>query len=133
MDTYPTPPQKKGIGVLGWLGIGCGGIVVLVIIALVVGGAILTPKLKQLGEDFAKNPARATATTLVSVAHGQIEMAAEDDVNRRYTIRDKKTGELTTIYFDIRTQKPVTVKGDFSSIPAGATGPAPTATPAPTN
>lgn len=90
---------------------------------------MLGPKFKKIGEDFAQNPARATATTAMNFSAGQLEMVEQDDVNRRYTLKAKKTGELTTIYFDVRTQKPETVKGDFSAIPQGATAPA-AATPA---
>jgi len=123
MDSVP-PPQKKGLGVLGWLGIGCGGLVVLIVIVVVAGGVFFGPKLKQLGQDFQKNPTRATATTAMSASMGQLEMVAEDDENKRYTLRQKGTGKLTTIYWDAKQQKPMTVEGDFSAIPADANAPA---------
>jgi hypothetical protein len=56
-------------------------------------------------------------------------MAAEDDVNKRYTVREKQTGKLTTFYWNAKKGLPEKVDGDFSAIPADAT--APSATPVP--
>jgi hypothetical protein len=116
MDT-PPPLQKKGLGPLAWVGIGCGGIVVLVIIAFVVFGVLFGGKIKQFAEDAQKNPARATATTIVTMSAGQLEMVAEDDANKRYTIREKQSGKLTTIYWSERKKAPEVIPGDFSAIP----------------
>jgi hypothetical protein len=127
MDPSTPPPQKKGLGVLAWLGIGCGGLILLLAIVVAVVGIRFGPALRQFGTDFQKNPTRATATTMISVSGGQFEMVAEDDVNKRYTIRQKATGKLMTIYWDAKKQAPVTIEGDFSAIPADAN---PAATPA---
>ncbi|MEA3208721.1 MAG: hypothetical protein QOE70_1778 [Chthoniobacter sp.] len=125
MDT-PTP-QKKGLGPLAWIGIGCGGIIVLAIIAFVVFGVLFGGKLKKFAEDAQKNPTRTTATTMVTVSGGQFEMIAEDDANKRYTVREKKSGNLTTIYWNEKKKAPEVISGDFSAIPADA-GSAPTTT-----
>lgn len=112
-NTTPTPP-KKGLGPLAWLGIGCGGIIVLGIVAVVI---FVTMKARK----FAENPTRATATTMVTVSVGLIEMVKEDDANKRYTVRAKENGKLTTIYWDEKKQAPAVVEGDFSAIPTGET------------
>ena len=117
MET-PPPLQKKGLGPLAWVGIGCGGIVVLVIIAFVVSAVLFGGKIKQFAEDAQKNPTRVTATTMVTMSGGQFEMIAEDDVNKRYTVREKQNGKLTTIYWDERKKAPEVISGDFSAIPA---------------
>jgi len=119
----PPSPQKKGLSGLAWLGIGCGGVVVLAIIVVIIAGVIFGPKLKQFAEDAAKNPTRATATTMINVGGGQFEMVAEDDVNKRYTVREKRSGKLTTIYWDAKKSAPVVIPGDFSAIPADASAP----------
>jgi hypothetical protein len=123
MDTPPSIP-KKGLGPLAWVGIGCGSIIVLGIVGFLVAGALLGPKIKKFAEDAQKDPARATATTMVNFSAGQIEMVAEDEPGKRYTVREKKTGKLTTIYWDAKTQAPAVIEGDFSAIPAN-TAPAP--------
>ena len=124
MDTPPNAPQKKGLGVFAWLGIGCGALIVLLIIGGVIASIFLGPKLKKFAEDVQKDPTRTTATTMVSVSMGQIEMVKEDPANKRYTVRQKTNGQLTTIYWDTKKQAPVTVQGDFSAIPPGANSPA---------
>ena len=98
METSSPTPQKKGLGALAWVGIGCGGIIVLAIIGIVISGMMFGGKIKQFAEDAQKNPTRATASLMVSASAGQFEMAAEDDTNKRYTVREKKSGSLTTIY-----------------------------------
>ena len=124
MET-PTPPPKKGLGVLAWLGIGCGGVLVLLAILAVVGGIWMKPYLTKFAADAQTNPTKAAASLMISVSGGQFEMAAEDDINKRYTVRQKGTGALTTIYWDARQKKPITIKGDFSAIPADAQLPPP--------
>ncbi|HSI13542.1 MAG TPA: hypothetical protein VK961_15970 [Chthoniobacter sp.] len=128
MDT--PPPPKKGLGPLAWLGIGCGALIVIIIVVLVVFGMVAGPKLKKFAEEAQKNPTRATATTMVSMTGGQFEMVKEDDVNKRYTVRQKSNGQLTTIYWDAKQNKPMTVTGDFSAIPADANSSSAPATPA---
>ncbi len=130
-NTSPTP-QKKGLGALTWVGIGCGGIIVL----LLIGGLILVPKLKKFGEaaaavaeEMKTNPTRATASTRIIT--GIFEMAAEDAAHKRYTVREKQGGKLTTIYWDAKANAPATVEGDFTAIPAAESAPAPAAEPEP--
>jgi hypothetical protein len=116
MDT--PPPQKKGLGPLAWLGIGCGGVVAIAIIGIVVFTVFFGGKLKQFAEEASKNPTRATATTMVKASFGQFEMVAEDDVNKRYTVKEKQSGKLTTIYWSAKKSAPEVIPGDFSAIPA---------------
>src|SRR5690348_10862499 len=128
------PPQKQGLGALGWIGIGCGGILVIGIIVVVLAFALFAPKLKNFAEEMQKNPTRTMATTMVTMGAGQIEMVAEDDANKRYTVREKKNGKLTTIYWDAKKNAPEVIPGDFSAIPADASLPSPEpvpSTPAP--
>lgn len=127
-NTSPTP-QKKGLGALAWVGIGCGGIIVLGIIIIVAGYAMFGDKAKQLVDDMQKNPARTTAALMVNASGGQFEFVAEDDANKRYTVREKANGKLTTIYWDEKKQSPEVISGDFTAIPSG--DPVPEAPPAP--
>ena len=128
MDTSSPTPQKKGLGVLAWLGIGCGGLVVLGVIGVVVFWMMAGGKIKQLAGDMQKNPTRATATLMVNASVGQIELVAEDDEHLRYTVKTKQGGQLTTIYWDEKKKAPVSIPGDFSAIPADSPAPS---TPAP--
>jgi hypothetical protein len=134
--TTPTqvPPAapKKGLGTGAKIGIGCGAIVLLAIIAFVVATVIFGGKLKDFAEEAQKNPTRATATMMVKASVGTMEMVAEDDVNKRYTVKETKTGKLTTIYWNEKTNAPEVIEGDFSAIPvepAAGTLPEPPAEP----
>ena len=119
MDSNIPPPQKKGLGPLAWVGIGCGGLLVLGIIAFAVFAIVLAPKMKKFADEAQNNPTRAAAGLMVSVSAGQMEMVAEDDVNKRYTVKQKQNGKLTTIYWSKKKNEPVVIEGDFSAIPAG--------------
>lgn len=139
MDTSPSSAQKKGLGTPAKIGIGCGAVVILAIIGVVVTAVMFGGKLKQFTEEAKKNPTRATATTMVSASFGHLEMVAEDDANKRYTVKDKKSGALTTVYWNEKKQAAEVVNGDFSAIPtdapaaeaAPAGGTAPATDPAP--
>lgn len=112
----PTP--KKGLGTGAKVGIGCGGLALLVIIGIVIAGIMGAGKLKKFAEDAQKDPTRTTATMMVSASMGNMEMVAEDEVNKRYTVKDKKSGTMTTIYWDANKNAPAVIQGDFSAIPA---------------
>jgi hypothetical protein len=130
MDTPPL--QKKGLGPLAWVGIGCGSLIVLAILAFIIAGFVWGGKIKQFAEDAQKNPTRTTAAAMVTMSGGQFEMVAEDDENLRYTVREKKGGKLTTIYWDAKKQVPEVIEGDFSAIPtASEITPEPKPEPAP--
>lgn len=126
MDTNTTPPvnpnaspavPKKGLSTVAMIGIGCGGIVLIAIIAIVIGSVMLGGKLKGFAEEASKNPTRAAASVMVSMSAGTMEMVAEDDANKRYTVKETKTGKLTTIYWDEKKSAPAVIEGDFTAIP----------------
>ena len=121
-----SPPPKKGLGTGAKIGIGCGAIVLLAIIGVIIASVMFGGKLKEFAEDVQENPTRAYATMMVSMSAGTMEMVAEDDVNKRYTVKETKSGKLTTIYWDEKKQAPEVIPGDFSAIPSvSASEPAP--------
>jgi hypothetical protein len=123
--SQPPIPPKKGLGTGAKVGIGCGAVVLLLLIAAIVAGVLFGGKLKNFAEQAQKDPARASAEMMISMSGGKFQMAAEDPVAKRYTVKDSK-GNLTTIYWDEAKKAPVTIQGDFSAIPASpAPAPAP--------
>lgn len=126
--SIPATP-KKGLGTGAKIGIGCGVVVLLGIIGLVIAFVMLGSKIKEFGEEAQTNPTRAAASLRVNVSGGEFKMVAEDEVNKRYTVKDSK-GNLTTIYWDEATKAPITIQGDFSAIPTAPAIPAPVEEPA---
>lgn len=112
-----TPVVKKGLGTGAKIGIGCGALVALILVGLVIFGLVMAPKMKKFAEDAQQNPTRAAASMMVTVSGGKMTMVAEDDSNKRYTVKESGTGVLTTIYWDEVKKEPVVITGDFSAIP----------------
>ena len=113
--------SKKGLGTGAKIGIGCGAIIALIILGLVIVSVMFGDKIKKFAEDAQQNPTRATATMMVSAGAGT--MVAEDDANKRYTLKDP-SGKLITIYWDESKQAPEVIDGDFSAIPVVPAPPA---------
>ncbi|HEY7216684.1 MAG TPA: hypothetical protein VIC28_18830 [Thermoanaerobaculia bacterium] len=86
------PPAKKGLGPLGWVLIGCGGIIVIGFLAL--GGVTWFAKKKI--DQFAENPT-FNAAKLVVKMNPELELVSADEKNSTLTIKNKKTGEVVTI------------------------------------
>lgn len=105
-ETPPVPPvpqQKKGIPVLGWLGIGCGTILIIAIIAisLLVGWCKRT-----VGDisDFQNNPEKATAEMIIKLSP-EVEKVSQDDAAGEMTIRTQDGKVMTMSYKDISEGK----------------------------
>jgi hypothetical protein len=88
----PPPPGKKGMGVLGWLAIGCLVIVVLGLGTCYALGRFATNKFKQ----YADNP-EMTAARLIVGANPDLELVSTDEAAGKLTIRNKETGEQVTV------------------------------------
>lgn len=99
------PPQKKKLGPLAWVLIGCLGIVILVGGAMLVGGFFVAKKVKDVADDYKENPARAAAQMVVRV-NPDLELVETDDEAQTMTIRNKQTGEVFTAdWSDIKEGK----------------------------
>ncbi|MDZ4289382.1 MAG: hypothetical protein U0984_15570, partial [Prosthecobacter sp.] len=121
--SLPTPP-KKGLSGLAIAGIGCGGLFLLACL----GGGVLAmracSKVKEMAGDFQKNPAKAAATLMVK-ANPELELVSTNDAKGEITIKNKKTGEVTTMSFDEMSQGKFTVKdakGNETTIDGSAVG-----------
>lgn len=114
MATTPTPPPppppaqpaaappKKGTSPLVWILVGCGALLLVVALALLVGGLFVAKKVKDVVGDAGKNPAMAAAK-LVAAANPDIELVSADEDAQTVTLRNKKTGEVMT--FDLEDVK----------------------------
>lgn len=118
----PSPAPKKGLSGLAFAGIGCGAL-------LVMGGVVmlvLIGKGCQMAKDFAsdvqKNPARAAAELAVKM-NPDLELVRTDDAKGEITVRQKSNGEEITLSFDDIAKGKFTVrnsKGEETSVDAGS-------------
>ncbi|MGB3976941.1 MAG: hypothetical protein WBM02_11630 [bacterium] len=96
---------KKGLGPLAWVGIGCGIIVLIIIIVTVAGGLFIAGKVKDTADDFKKNPELAAARLIVKT-NPDLEEVAYDEKKGTITFRNKDTDETITASFaDIKDGK----------------------------
>lgn len=91
----PAPTPKK-TSPLVWVLVGCGVIVLLVVLVLAVGGFIIGKKVKDFAKDAERNPAVAAAEMAVRF-NPEIEVVDKDYDRGTITIRNKKTGEVLTM------------------------------------
>lgn len=107
----PQQPVKKGLGPLGWVLIGCGGLIVVGAIAIAgmmyAGGRFL----KNKAEEFEKNPTYAAAKLAVQV-NPDLEIVSSDEKNGTLTIKNKKTGEVITMSAEDAKEGRWTFKSD---------------------
>ncbi|HSF39476.1 MAG TPA: hypothetical protein VLT87_06755, partial [Thermoanaerobaculia bacterium] len=88
----PPPAPKKGLGPLAWVGIGCGALLVIGVVAMFAVGYIAKRQLDK----FEDNPAMAAATLAVRL-NPELELVKADEENNTLTVKNKKTGEVVTL------------------------------------
>lgn len=96
MSDATQAPAKKGLHPLAWVGIGCGVILVFVVVALGVGGYFVAQKAKSFAQDLEDNPG-LTAARFIVKASPDLEEVSVDEKAGTMTIRNKKTGEIITV------------------------------------
>jgi hypothetical protein len=99
---YPqAQPPKKGGG-LKWVLIGCGGFILVGIIAVVAIGWFGYYKAKQAGFDpelMKRNPALAAAKLAIGLDKDK-ELVSIDETSNTLTVKDKKSGKTVTLTFE---------------------------------
>jgi len=99
MDTPQSPAPKKGLSGLAIAGIGCGGLIVLVIIAVFVLAGKACTKINEVAGDFQENPAKAAAMLALKF-NPEVEVVSTDDTKNEITFRTKKDGKTMTMSFE---------------------------------
>jgi hypothetical protein len=89
------PPARKGMSPLAWIGIGC--VVILILCGIAFG--IMGYFAKRALDRVSKNPTMAAAELMVR-ANPDLELVKADEDHNTITVKDKKTGETTTISAD---------------------------------
>jgi hypothetical protein len=106
------PPAQKGNKTLLYVGIGCGA---LIFIGLIAGG-LFAWYATQKAMEFADNPAYGTLRLAVA-ANPELETVSADAATGTITVRDKKTGKIETLTIDsMQDGKLVIAGGDGSKM-----------------
>jgi hypothetical protein len=91
-----TPPRKAGTSPWVWVAVGCGGLLVIVLLALLAGGYLLARKARDIVGDAGANPAVAAVKLAIAV-NPDLEIVKSDEKDGVITIRDRRTGEVLTV------------------------------------
>ena len=120
---YPasTPEKKKGLPPLAWAGIGCGGVLVIAIIAAGFLYGLGKQKWNELQTELATDPRKEAAERVVGL-HPDLEKISANDATHEMTIRIQGTGEeMTLSYADLANGDFNITGADGSVTPAGST------------
>lgn len=88
-------PAPKKTSPWVWVAAGCGGLIVITILAVAVGGYFAARKIKSVVGD-GKNPA-LTAIKIVAMVNPDLEIVDQDDAAGTVTVRDRKSGKTITV------------------------------------
>lgn len=99
----PIPHEKKGIPALGWVGIGCGTLLLIAVIVLVLLVGMCRKAVGDLSE-FKRNPEKAAAELMVRM-NPDLTKVSENEAAGEMTIRTKDGQEVTLSYKDISEGK----------------------------
>jgi len=97
-NTIPQP-KKKGLGALGWIAIGCGGLLLIGFLIFAAFGIFVGKKSKEFAGEFEGNPAMVIAEKVVQM-NPDLELVDSDESDQTLTILNKKTGEVATVNFE---------------------------------
>ena len=107
MPNAGTPP-KKGLHPMAWVGIGCGGLLLIGIIAIVMIVSWGKQKFDEFAAEMTANPQRTVAESILRF-HPDLEEVSHDDNTGTMTVRVKSTGEEMTVSYDDLANGRVTI------------------------
>lgn len=112
----PAPaPAKNGMPAIAWVGIGCGGLLLLAMAAGIFAFFFAKKKI----EEFAANPEKSAAELMVSM-NPEMEKVSQDDGKGTMTIRMKDGEEMTLSYKDIAEGRIVVTDKDGNTTRIGS-------------
>jgi len=99
------PQKKKGLPLLGWIAIGCGVVLLFVGIGVTAVGWFAVSKVKEVAQEFEKNPEKAAAEMFVKL-NPELELVESDGDAGTITVREKSSGTVSTFdYSELESGK----------------------------
>jgi hypothetical protein len=118
------PPPAKKSNVLLWVLLGIGGLVLMVVLAVGVGGFFVYRTVKKAGFDpdlMRSNPGLAMAK-MATAFNPDAEVVSTNDRTGTVVIREKSTGKITTMKFDPDKKSLAIVGDDGNEVRFNASG-----------
>ena len=112
--------EKKGLSPWAWVAIGCGGLLLVAMIVMMVGGMFVAKKVGDFAEDFQENPA-AAAEMLIKM-NPDLELVDSDRDAGTITIRNKEDGEVITVNYDDIEKGKLSFETDEGEVTVGVSG-----------
>ena len=112
-QTGGAPAAKKSNPLL-WILVGCGGLIIIVVLIMLAGGLFVFHKAQQAGFDpelMKENPALAV-TKMIAATNPDVEVMGVDEDSGKITLRDKKSGKTVTVDFDELKNGKITFQDD---------------------
>ncbi len=106
---------KKGLPIWAWFGIGCAGLLVLIVVVVMVGGFFLAKKVQDVAGDFESNPEMAAARLIVRM-NPELEEVEVDEEAGTIRIREKETGKEYTASFEDLKEGRFSIMGDDGEV-----------------
>ncbi len=106
------PSQKKSVWV--WIAVGCAGLVILGILAVLLGGLVVFRKFREAGVDqklLEKNPVVAAARMAVAM-NPDLTIVATDEGKGILTVRNKKDGKTYTVNLEEASKGRIVLRED---------------------
>jgi hypothetical protein len=91
----PSGGQKKKLGTLAWVGIGCGALILIAFFIMLAGTWFAAKKIKDVAGDFEDNPAKSAAELIVKM-NPDLELIENDEAEGTITVLQKSTGETAS-------------------------------------
>ena len=116
-------PERRTLGTLAWIGIGCGVLLVVIAIALAAVTWWGYGKARQMAEDFDVdgNPALAAARRSGKL-YPELEELDDDEEGGTSTVRNTNTGEVITVDFEDLEQGRISWKAGDQEVTIDASG-----------
>lgn len=119
--------EKKGLSPVAWMAIGCGGCLVVVLLAMGACGGLAWFRFGDAIGEFKDNPAKATAMMIIE-ANPDLELVSSDDTDGTITIRNLKKNETITLDYDEISEGRFRLETDQGEMRIDASGDAGTMT-----